>query len=633
MFNKISESKMHSIRVILTMGWLLLIGSLFYDPISPWLTRSVRLLKPLAVNPALCIKEQSTCLVSTPYLGASLFWSLIVPISIFILVVFGHEAWRRICPLSFLSQIPRALGWQRQEKRIDPTTGKTRSSPKKVNKESWLGRYSLYLQFGLFYLGLCSRLLFINADRTALGLWLLGTIVAAIAVGYLYDGKSWCQYICPMAPVQTIFAEPVSLFTSKAHTEDSKSMTQSMCRTVKQNQEQSACVACQSGCIDIDAEKVYWDNITKPGQQFLYYGYLGLVVGFFLYHYLYAGNWEYYFSGVWARESNQLAELFHPGFYIWNHPLPLPKLVSVPLFLGASAWLGYSGGIHLERCYKRYLHHNHALLSPEEIQHRLFTCCKLAAFHVFFLFAGRPLINKLPGTLQMIYGGILLCVSGLWFYKSCRRSPERYVRERLASRFRKQLLKRDIDLHEVLQGRSVSSLSSDDVYRLAKALPGFDQNKSIQIYRAVLQEMIDELDDSLANRLMLLQLTLHREALSFLISTQIDYPASACETTLPIAKPVIRGSLPLRHSERWRIAHDPRIADKPAFLREVFGYLRVVSIKGHCHSAPVASQINVKDGMILIATQGQAATVPTFGSETIESGMHYPQLYSRFWHC
>jgi len=44
----------------------------------------------------------------------TVLWGAVVPTSIFILLVFGHEFWRRICPLSFLSQIPRALGWQHQ---------------------------------------------------------------------------------------------------------------------------------------------------------------------------------------------------------------------------------------------------------------------------------------------------------------------------------------------------------------------------------------------------------------------------------------------------------------------------------------------------------------------------------------
>lgn len=31
-------------------------------------------------------------------MGARIFWGMIVPLGIFILLVFGNEAWRRICP-------------------------------------------------------------------------------------------------------------------------------------------------------------------------------------------------------------------------------------------------------------------------------------------------------------------------------------------------------------------------------------------------------------------------------------------------------------------------------------------------------------------------------------------------------
>jgi hypothetical protein len=339
MFGQIAERRMHLIRWILTVSWLLLIASLFYDPLSPWLTQPSNLWSPLRIDPNLCVKVQGVCLVEQPYeLGTTIFWGAIVPISIFILLIFGHELWRRVCPLSFLSQIPRALGWQQQLKRVNPATGKVRYELPKVKPGSWLGRNYLYLQFGLLYLGLCARILFINSNRLALAAWFMTTIVAAIAVGYFYGGKSWCNYFCPMSPVQRIYAEPGGLFASKAHTGDQQ-ITQSMCRTLNdEGKEQSACVACQTPCIDIDSERAYWDAATQSKQKLLYYGYVGLVVGYFCYYYLYAGNWTYYFSGAWAHQENQLDTLLNPGLYLFGTPIPIPKLLAVPLILG-----GFSG--------------------------------------------------------------------------------------------------------------------------------------------------------------------------------------------------------------------------------------------------------------------------------------------------
>jgi len=224
MFGQISEQTMHRVRWVLTCGWLLLIFSLFYDPISPILTDPSSTWSPLRINPDACVAVQGVCLEEQPYrVGAAIFWGAIVPASIFVLLVFGHELWRRICPLSFLSQIPVALKWQRQKKRVDAKTGKTRYEIVKIKKESWLGRNYLYFQFGWLYVGLCARILFVNSDRTALAAWLLFTIGAAIAVGYLYGGKSWCQYFCPMAPVQKIYAEPGGVLASKAQRMSEKS--------------------------------------------------------------------------------------------------------------------------------------------------------------------------------------------------------------------------------------------------------------------------------------------------------------------------------------------------------------------------------------------------------------------------
>jgi hypothetical protein len=438
-------------------------------------------------------------------LGARLFWAAIVPAAIFILLVFGHELWRRICPLSFLSQIPLALSIQRQHRRVDPKTGKISYEVAKVKKNSWLGRNYSYLQFGLLYLGLCIRLLFVNSDRLALGIFLIFTILSAITVGYLYGGKSWCQYFCPMAPVQKIYAEPAGLVTSKAH-ERERTITQSMCRVVNQEgKEQSSCVACQTPCIDIDAERSYWDGITKPDQKLLYYGYIGLVISFYFYYYLYAGNWDYYFSGVWTHEANQLTTLLSPGFYLFNKPISIPKLVAVPLTLGFFTGGSYFLGLKLEKSYKSYLLRTNQSLSKEQIQHRIFTLCTFVVFNLFFAFGARPNIALLPPLGQYFLDVLLVLVSTLWLYRTWGRSPDLYSRESLASRLRKQLSKLQLDVSRFLEGRSLESLNPDEVYVLAKILPGFTAEKRLQAYKQVLQETLEEGYANFFNSLEVLQ--------------------------------------------------------------------------------------------------------------------------------
>lgn len=492
MFTQISERRMHVVRWILTIAWLLIIVSLFYDPWTPALTVPSHPWSPFGLSDS-CIPVQGKCLVEQPYpLATTLFWGAIVPASIFILLVFGHEAWRRICPLSFLSQIPRALGKQRQFKRENPNTGKVRYELPKVKPDSWLGKNYPYVQFGWLFVGLCGRILFFNADRLVLALWLLFTIAAAITVGYLYGGKSWCNYFCPMAPVQQIYSEPGGLFGSKAHISDT-SITQSMCRTVlPDGKEQSACVACQNPCIDIDSERAYWDGLNKPEVSLLRYGYVGLVIGYFVYYYLYAGSWDYYISGAWARQTDQLSTLLSPGFYLFGQAINIPKIVAVPLTLGTFTAISYRVGRSIEQWAKSYSRKHDFKLSPDVIRHRIFTLCTFFIFNFFFIFGGRPLVQLMPIWLQYVYELALVLLSTLWVYKTWKLSSDLYSRENLASRFRKQLEKLQLDISQYVEGRSLSDLNTHEVYILAKVLPGFTREKRHAAYKGVVREALEE---------------------------------------------------------------------------------------------------------------------------------------------
>lgn len=505
MFAQLPERRMHWIRWILTIGWLLVIASLFYDPWTAALTEPDHPWSPLRLSGE-CVSVQGRCLEEQPYpIGATLFWGAIVPSGIFILLVFGHELWRRICPLGFLSQIPRALGWQRQFRRQNPTTGKVRFELAKVKADSWLGRNYPYVQFGWLFVGLCGRILFFNADRLVLGGWLLLTIAAAIAVGYYYGGKSWCQYFCPMAPVQTIFSEPRGLLGSKAHMSD-RSITQSMCRTVlPDGNEQSACVACQSPCFDIDSERTYWDGLNQPSETLIRYGYVGLVIGYFVYYYLYAGNWDYYFSGIWNRDPNQLAALMSPGLYLAGQAIPIPKLLAVPLVLGGCTAIGYGLGRLIETQLQTRARRQGSRLSPELIRHRLFMLCTFGIFNFFFFFAGRPLIQLLPLGVQYGFDVSLVFLSTLWLQKNWRRSADLYSRENLASRFRKQLEKLQLDVSQFLDQRSIADLDANEVYVLAKVLPGFTREKRHQAYKEVVREALAEGYVNTASSLAVLQ--------------------------------------------------------------------------------------------------------------------------------
>jgi CRP-like cAMP-binding protein len=487
MLSKVSERSMHSVRMLLVASWLVLIGSMFYDPFSKYLTSATNTFSPFHLNKqAACFPFQAACLQMQPYpLGARVFWGMVVPASVLILVVLGHETWRRICPLSFLSQIPRALGIQRRRRVIDPETQSVRSELVSISQDSWLGRNAIYCQFGLLFAGLNIRLLFANSDRFALGIYLVGTIIAAIAIGYLYAGKTWCHYFCPMGPVQTIYTGTGSLAGSQA-TQTKGSITQSMCRTTDATgTERSACVSCQSPCMDIDAERAYWEKIDVPGQKLLYYGYVGLVLGFFLYFPLYTGNWNYLSGPVW-NETNQIAHLLEPGFYLFDRAIPIPKLLAIPLTLGGFTGISYTVGVNLEKFYRQRTQTTATAL----IQHRGFTIATFLAFNALFFLGVKPTLSWLPILGRQLVSWLAIIAITLWAYRNWGRSAEQYTRASLASGLRRQLQKLGIDLTRVLEGRSIDDLDADEVYILAKTLPGVDRDRRIEIYQNLVQEAV-----------------------------------------------------------------------------------------------------------------------------------------------
>jgi hypothetical protein len=510
----IPERRMHLIRWLLTTGWLLIIGSLFYDPWTPKLTTENHAWSPFRL-PETCVQIQGNCLVERPYaLGATIFWGAIVPASIFILLVFGHELWRRICPLSFVSQIPRALGIQRQIQTLNKKTNQLRSQIAKVPPDSWLAKHYGKLQFGWLFVGLCGRILFFNSDRLLLASWLLFTITAAIFVGWLYGGKAWCQYFCPMAPVQSIYSTPSGLLGSKAHT-STETISQSMCRSIKQDgNEQSACVACQQPCIDIDAERMYWARLETRQFSFERYAYVGLVTGYFIYYYLYAGNWDYYFSGAWARQSDQLSTLLSPGFFVFGYVVNIPRLVAVPLTLGLFTWSGWCLGRWLENRWRSRARKQPRGLPFQLIRHRLFALATVLVFNLFFLFGGRPLLLLLPIWIQYLFDLAIVATSTLWLVKTWRRSPELYSRESLANRFRRQLEKLDLNLASDLDGRSLDDLNTHEVYVLAKVLPGFNRQKRLSAYKGVVKEALEEGYVKASSSLAVLQQMRHELGIS-----------------------------------------------------------------------------------------------------------------------
>ncbi|MCJ8283806.1 MAG: hypothetical protein MJK14_29570 [Rivularia sp. ALOHA_DT_140] len=466
-------------RWILVIAWLILTISLFKDPISHILTDPKNLLSPLRDSHECIPVQGDRCIFEKAYpIGTIIFWGTVLPSLVFIVFVFGHETWRRICPLYFLSQIPRALG-------LKPRL--------KIENNQWLVKKHFYLQFFLLFLGLSGRILFVNSTTWVLGLLFITTILSAITVVFLYGGRSWCHYVCPFSTPQTVFTGPRGLLGSKAHQAPPKSITQSMCRTVdrKTGEEKSACIGCKSSCMDIDSEKSYWDSLQKPGRKFLQYGYLGLAIGYFLYYALYAGNFDYYFSGVWAYD-NSLATLWKPGFYINNQSIPIPKIVAVPLTLGLSIIISYCICHKLEKTYRGYLKQKYPGITSQQVLHRVFSIITFLAFNAFFVYGGRPEILRLPIFVQHIFNALIVLLSTIWLMRNWKRSAEQYQRESLTHSFRRQLQKLPIDIEQFLNGRSLDKLKADELFVLAEVLPQFSERGRHYVYKWMLEEALAE---------------------------------------------------------------------------------------------------------------------------------------------
>ena len=488
MLNQVSEQKAHVIRYILVVGWLLLIASLFYDPISAHLTDpNTSFFSPLkddllirAGSPETCILLQGECIKggTIPYqAGARIFWGFIVPAGFAIVFVLGHEFWRRICPLYFLSQIPRALGMK----------------PKKqISQNKWLIENHLYLQFVLFFIGLNMRILFINSARPVFGGFLLFTISAAIIMNLFYGGRSWCHYVCPFGMVQMVLTGPRGLLGSEAQKQPPKTITQSMCRTFDKEagKEKITCISCKSPCMDIDSEKAYWEQLYKPGRNLVQYGYLGLVFGYFIYYFLYSGNFDYYFSGSWTHEKGQVSKIFNPGFYLGGNAIPIPKLIATPLTLAAMVAIFYFGINALEKIYGSYLRKQNPNVDRNIIRHRVFTSVTFVAVNAFFVYGGRPEILRFPFIVQMIFNGFVVLVSSFWLYRTWGRTDAQYKQESIADKLRRQLKKLQIDFNRVLGNRTLDDLKAGELDLLAQVLPQVTKQDRLAVYKGVLEESL-----------------------------------------------------------------------------------------------------------------------------------------------
>src|SRR5205814_1174650 len=137
-------------------------------------------------------------------------------------------------------------------------------------------------------------------------------VVAAAIVSFVFGGKTWCNFLCPVGLVEKIYTEP----------------SRNVIGAGELTSQCSPCVACKKHCPDIDLEQGYWKELPERGRRLAYFAWPGVVIGFYVYYWLYAGSWDYYFSGRWAYERTQPATWLDPGFFFVGG---VPRVVAAPL--------------------------------------------------------------------------------------------------------------------------------------------------------------------------------------------------------------------------------------------------------------------------------------------------------------
>lgn len=417
-----AERKMLAVRAVLAAGFLPLIVLLLLD------ARPVQV--AARVGPA-----------------GFLWWTLIVPLIPAFLLVFGHTAWRRVCPLSLLSQLPRLFGVQRRRRELDAESGTVQRKLVLIPGGAWLARNAMAVQLVLLACAVALRLVLINENARALGLFLALVVLTSLAVGVLFGGKTWCNFFCPISPVQRFYTEPRGLLEAPAHL-SLKVISGSMCRTTDQSgREASACVGCKSPCPDVDLERAYWAELTNAPRQFAYYGYAGLVFGYIAF--------------------NRYGEHIHA-----------PRAIAGPAAIAVSVLLGWGLGMLTER----------ALASGARGRHQAFAITTFITFNVFYLFGVR--LDLLPPWLRALVQFGVVVASSLWLVQALSRSAQKYERESLGKSLRKQLGKLRFDVARVLGGRTLEELDAEEVYLLSRALPELSAQQKRAAYKETLRESI-----------------------------------------------------------------------------------------------------------------------------------------------
>ena len=325
----------------------------------------------------------------TPW-GPRLFWTIGLPLLPVSIVLMGFYAWRRICPLAF---------WGTLGLRLKPKGQKVRRVPK------WAEQWFFLIAGGFLACMLVVRLVLINGDGAWLGLTLIGIGLLAAATNFVYSGRTWCNFLCPVGMVERIYTDPNSL-------------------RARGNSQCVKCTACKQHCPDIDQENAYWKDVSLPARRVAFFAFPGLVLGFYSYYWLRYGDWEAYFDGRWTRIPASLHLIFGPGFFFAPAIPALAAAVLTLLGLAAASYALFAG---VEKLIAR------RVPDAEQARHLTLTLAAFTAFNVFYVFAGAPSLRLVPGGTRLVAFSVPL-VSALFLVKRWRRGSDDHQKAKSAKK-------------------------------------------------------------------------------------------------------------------------------------------------------------------------------------------------------
>ena len=269
--------------------------------------------------------------------GGRIVWTIVIALLPLFIVSVGFYTWRRICPLAFFGRLSEWL--QLPDTRTTPNAGLRR---KRVTK--WVSANYPIITSSFLVLMLVLRLLLINSDALALAAAFIGLCLLAVLSSFLFTGKTWCNFFCPVGTIERIYTDT----DRPAYRHNSQCAKCTGCKTVP------------SGgiCPDINQENDYWQEVRNRARIWAFYSWPGFVFGFYLYYYLHkpyywhtpghrpdpaiaalfpapnGTDWGYYLSGDWTRQPAPWREWLAPGFGFHGLPAPLaaiPTIVAAPL--------------------------------------------------------------------------------------------------------------------------------------------------------------------------------------------------------------------------------------------------------------------------------------------------------------